>query len=130
MSEPGEFVFVPRKLTVRDSVMQIGNNTSKSAASIQNKTALNAREMESLVTDQFEAVQQREHRDTRDFLGTRTSSRRRCLYQEGKEARECCNIPRTKPIVASVPQCCSNCKIGIPQTMDPTLRYKMMVTCR
>ena len=48
--------------SVRDSVTQIGNNTSKS-----------------VVTDQLEAVQQREHRDTR------TS------YQEGQEARECCS---------------------------------------
>ena len=35
MSEPCEFVFVPRKFTVRDSVTQIGNNTSKSGESIQ-----------------------------------------------------------------------------------------------
>ena len=77
MSEPGEFVFVPRKLTVRDSVTQVGNNTSKSGG-----------ETENLVTDQLEAVQQREHRDTREFLGTRTSSRRRCQYQEGKEVCE------------------------------------------
>ena len=56
MSEPGEFVFVPRKLTVRDSVMQIVNNTSKSEVSIQSRTALNAGEMENLATDQLEAV--------------------------------------------------------------------------
>ena len=55
MSELCEFVFDPKKLTVRDSVTQIGNNTSKSEASIQSKTALNAREMENLVTDQLEA---------------------------------------------------------------------------
>ena len=84
MSEPFEFVFVPRKLSVRDSVTQIGNNISKSEASIQSRTALNAGEMETSVTDKLEAVQQREHR-------TGTSSRRRCQYQEGKEARECCN---------------------------------------
>ena len=45
MSEPCEFVFVPRKLTVRDSVTQIGINTSKSEASIQSSTALNVGEM-------------------------------------------------------------------------------------
>ena len=44
-SEPCEFVFVPRKLTVQDLVMQIGNNTSKSEASIQSRTALNAGEV-------------------------------------------------------------------------------------
>ena len=37
---------------------------------------------------------------------------------------------RTKPIVASVQQYCSNCKIGVLQAMDPTLHYKMMVTSR
>ena len=31
----------------------------------------------------------------------------------------------TKPIFASVLQCCSNCKIGILLNMDPTLHYKM-----
>ena len=46
MSEPCEFVFVPMKLTVQDSVMQIGNNTSKSEAPIQSRTALNPGEME------------------------------------------------------------------------------------
>ena len=48
------------------------------------------------MTDQLEAIQQREHRDTRDFLGTGTSSRRGCQYQEGKEARECCNNAQNK----------------------------------
>ena len=81
---------------MRVSVTQIGNNNSRSEASIQIKTALNAGEMENLVTDQLEAVQQREHRDTRDLLGTGTSSRRGCQYQEGKEARECCNNAQTK----------------------------------
>ena len=86
----------PKKLTVRDSIMQNGNNTSKSEVSIQSKTALNAGEMETLVTDQLEAVQQKELRDTREFLGTGTSSRRRCQYEEGKEARECYNNTKNK----------------------------------
>ena len=42
------------------------------------------------------SVQQREPRDTRDFLGSGTSSRRRCQYQEGKEARKCCNNTQNK----------------------------------
>ena len=46
MTKPWEFVLVPRKVAVRDPVMQIGNNTSKSEASIQSRTALNAGEME------------------------------------------------------------------------------------
>ena len=79
------------KLTVRDSVTQVGNHTSKSEASIQSRTALNAGETESSVTDQMEAGQRREYKDTRDFLDTRTSSRRRCQYQEGEELRKCCN---------------------------------------
>ena len=69
MSEPCEFVFVPMKLTVQDW---------------------------NLVTDPLEAVQQRKHRDTRDVLGTGTSSRRRCQYQEGQEARECCKNTQNK----------------------------------
>ena len=44
MSERGEFVFVPMKRAVRDSVAQIGNHTSKSEASIHSGTALNAGE--------------------------------------------------------------------------------------
>ena len=60
-----------KKLPVRDSVTQIGNDTSKSGA-------------------------QREKRDTRDFLGTGTSWRRRCQYQEGKEERKCCNKTQNK----------------------------------
>ena len=95
-TEPCEFVFVPRKLTVRDSVTQIGNNTSKSEASIQSWTALNVGETDNLAMDQLETVQQREHRDTRDFLGTGTSSRRGCQFQEGKEARNCCNNTQNK----------------------------------
>ena len=49
MSEPCELAFVPRKLTVRDLVTQIGNNTSKTEASIQSRTAFNAGEMENSV---------------------------------------------------------------------------------
>ena len=91
MSKPCEFVFAPMKLTVRDSVTQIENNVSESEASIQSRTALNAGEMENSVTDQLEAGQRRESKGTRDFLDTRTSSRRRCQYQEGEELRKCCN---------------------------------------
>ena len=83
-----------------DSVMLIGNNTSKSEASIQRVTALNAGGMENLATDQLEAVQQREHRDTRDFLCNGTSSRRRCQYQEENKRANIATIRRTKPIVA------------------------------
>ena len=55
MSGSCKFVFVPRKLTVRDSVMQIVNNNAKSQASIQSRTAWNVGEMENLVADQLEA---------------------------------------------------------------------------
>ena len=79
MSKPCEFVLVPMKLAVRDSVAQIGNTTSKSEASIQRRTALNAGETESSVTDQLRARQQKEYKDTRDFLDTRTSSSRSLL---------------------------------------------------
>ena len=101
---------------------QTGSNTPKSETSIQSRTALNAREMEDLVTDQLEAAQQREHRDTRDFVDTRTSSRRRCQYQEGKEVQEMLQqCAKESRFVASVQQHCSNRKIGILLTMDPTL---------
>ena len=76
--------------------MEIGNNTSKSEALIQSRTALKAGEMENLVTEQLEAVLRREHRDTREFPGTGKSSRRRCQYHEGKEARDCCNNTQNK----------------------------------
>ena len=83
-------VFVPRKLSVRDSEcrMQIGNDTSKSEASIQSETALNAGETDNSSTDQLEARHQKEHKDVRYFWDTRTSSRRRLQYQEGKELRK------------------------------------------
>ena len=70
---------------------QVGNHTSKSEASIQSRTALKAGETENSVTDQLEAGQQREYKDTRDFLDTRTSLRRRCQHQEGEELRTCYN---------------------------------------
>ena len=71
---------------------QIGNNISKSEASIQSRTALNAGETENSLTKQLEAIQ----RYARLPGCTGTSSRRRCQYQEGKEARECCNNAQNK----------------------------------
>ena len=56
MSEPCEFVFVPRKLNVQESLRQIENGTSQSEASILIRTALDAGEMETLMTDQLEAA--------------------------------------------------------------------------
>ena len=56
MSELFESEFVPRKLSARDSVTQIGNNTSKSGESTQSRTALNAGETQNWVMDQLEAV--------------------------------------------------------------------------
>ena len=55
------------KHTVRYSVAQIGNYTSKSEASIQSGTALNAGETENSLTDRLEAEQLREHKDMQDF---------------------------------------------------------------
>ena len=88
MNEPCEFDFVLMKRAVRDSVAQIGNHTSKSEASIQSETALNAGETETSLTDRLEAEQQREHKDIARLLDTRTSSRRRLQYQEGQELRK------------------------------------------
>ena len=63
MSEPCEFEFVPMKRAVRDSVAQIGNHTSKSEASIQSETALNAGETENSSRNLLETRHQREHKD-------------------------------------------------------------------
>ena len=70
MSELCEFELVLTQRSVRGVVAQIGNLTSKSEASIQGETALNAGETENYSTDQLEARHQREHKDTRDFLGS------------------------------------------------------------
>ena len=116
MSEPCEFEFVPRKRAVRDSVAQIGNRTSKSEASIQSETALDAGETENSSMDQLEARHQREHKDVRFFR----YQGRRLQYRRRKRIAQ--NTGKM-PIIASVLQCCSNCEIGM--TMDPTLHYKM-----
>ena len=91
--------------------MQIGNNTSKSEPSIQSRTALNAGEMENLVTDQLEAVQRWEHRDTRDILGTGTSRDEDVSIKKEQKRANVATTRRTKPIVACVLQYCSNRKI-------------------
>ena len=115
---------------MRVSVTQIGNNISKSEASIQIRTALHAGEMENLVTDQLEAVQQREHRYAR-LSGYRNQfETRMSVSRREKKRAKVSTMRKTKPIVASVLQYCSNRKIGILQAMDPTPHYKMMVTSR
>ena len=124
MSKPCEFVFVPMKLAVQDSVAQIGNHTSKSEAFIQSETALNAGETENHSMDQLEATHQREHKDARYFW---TPEQVQDEDFSIKKDKNCANIGKM-PIIASVLQCCSNRKTGIPQAMDPTLHYKMMVT--
>ena len=95
MSEPCEFEFVPRKRAVRDSVAQIGNHTSKSEASIQCETALNAGVMWNSSTDLFEARHQREHK--------------RCtiLWIPEQVQDEDFSIKKEKNCAI----CCSNCKI-------------------
>ena len=72
---------------------QIGNNISKSGASILSRTALNIGDTENLVMDQLEALQRREHRDTRDFSAFQ---KRSCQLKEGKEARKCCKNAQNK----------------------------------
>ena len=63
MNEPCQIEIIPMKRAVRDSVAQIGNHTSKSEASIQSGTALNAGETENYLTDRLEAEQEREHKE-------------------------------------------------------------------
>ena len=52
---PREFEFAPMKRAVRDSVVQIGNHTSKSEASIQSVTTLKVGETENSLTDRLKA---------------------------------------------------------------------------
>ena len=100
---------------------QIGNNTSKSGVSIQSKTALNVGEMESLATDQLEAIQQREHREIRETFWVREQVRDEDVsIKKEKKRANVATTRRTRPILASVLQYCSNCEIGILQAMDPT----------
>ena len=112
---------MPSKRDVRDSVVQIGNHTSKSEMLIQSETALNAGESENHSMDQLEAIHRREHKDARYFR------RPEQVQDEGvciKKEKDCTNIGK-RPIIASALQCYSNCEIGILLTMDPTLHYKM-----
>ena len=112
MSEPCE-------CAVRD-LAQIGNHPSKSEASIQKVTALNVGETENSLTDRLEAGQQREHKDMRYFW------KREQVQCEDFSIKEktCANVG-TKPIIASLQQCCSNCELVFYKTMDPTVHYKM-----
>ena len=104
------------KLTVRDSVAQIGTHTSKSEASIQSGTALNAGETDNSLTDRLEAEQQRNTK-MYETLDTRTSSRRRLQYQEGEELRKCWKEAN---------RCFSTAMLfKLQETMDPTLHYTM-----
>ena len=90
---------------------QIGNNISKSGASILSRTALNIGETENLVMDQLEALQRREHRDTLDFSALQ---KRSCQLKEGKKKRaNVTKMRKTKTIVTFVLQYCSKRKIGI-----------------
>ena len=98
MSEPCGFEFVPMKRAVRDSVAQIGNHISKSEASIQSGTALNAGETENSLTDRLEAEQQREHKDMRDFwIQEQVQDEDFSIMKE----KNCTNVGK-KPIVVLV----------------------------
>ena len=105
MSEPCEFEFAPLNRAVRDSVVQIGNNTSKSEASIQSVTALNVGETENSLTDRLKAGQQREHKDMRYFW---IQEQVRDEDFSIKKEKNCANVG-TKPIFASVLQ--QHCKL-------------------
>ena len=88
MSKPCEFEFVPRKLTVRDSVAQIGNYTSKSEVLIQSRTALNVGELENLATDQIGSITaKRTLRYARNFW-VPEQVQDEMLVSRGKEARQ------------------------------------------
>ena len=78
---------MPVKRSVRDLVAQIGNHTSKSEASIQSETALNAGETKNSLTERLSRTAKGTQSHAR-LLDTRTSSRRRLQYQEGEEVRK------------------------------------------
>ena len=88
------------KHAIRDSVAQIGNHTSQDGK-------VNAK-----ICETFWIQEQVRDEDV-----------------SIKKEKNCANVA-TKPIVASVLQCCSIRKIGVLQAMDPTLHYTMMVTSR
>ena len=78
MGELCEFEFVPRKRAVQDSVAQIGNHTS---------TALNCWRNGELSDGSIGSNTSKGKQRCTILLDTRTSSRRRLQYQEGKELR-------------------------------------------
>ena len=89
MSEHCEFEFAPMKRAVRDPVAQIGNHTSKSEASIQSGTALNAGETENSLDGSIGSRTAKGTQRYARLLDTRTSSRWRPQYQGREELRKC-----------------------------------------
>ena len=90
---------------------QIGNHISKSEASIQSVTALTIVETENFLTDRLKARHQREHKDVRySWIQEQVRDEDFSI----KKGKNYANVG-TKPIFASVLQCCSKCKIGILQ---------------
>ena len=78
-------------------VVQIRTHESKSEMLIQSETVSNAEETENHSMDQLEGIHQREYKDTRQ-------------WQE-----RIAQISEQRPIIASVLQWYSNCKIGVLQ---------------
>ena len=108
MSELCGIEWVPMKRAVRDLVALIGNHTSKSEASIQSVTALNAGETVNSLTDRLEAIHQRGYKDERYFgyknkFETKTSvSRRRRIAQmleRSQSLLQYCNVVRIARLV-------------------------------
>ena len=79
-------------------MVQIRNHNSKSEVLIQSETALNAGETENHSMDQLEAIQQREHKDSRYFwIPEQVQDHDFSIKKE----KNCANIGRI-PIIASV----------------------------
>ena len=121
----------PMNRTVRDSVTQIGNHTSKSETSIQSRIALNVGETENLVTDHLEAVQQREHRRYARLSGywnqfeTKMSVSRR--KRSARMLQQCAEQSQSLLLYYNIVQIA---RLVFHRAMDPTLHYKMRVTCQ
>ena len=102
MSEFREFEFVPMKRAVRDSVAQIGNDTSKSETSIQSVTALKVGETENSLADRLKVGQQTKLKDMRYFW---MQEQVRDEDFSIKKEKNCANVG-PKPTIASEQQHC------------------------
>ena len=107
-----KFEFAPMKRAVRDPVAQIGNHTSKSEASIQSGTALNAGGTENSLDG---SIGSRTAQGTRRYARLLDTRNKFKMEASVSRKRRLAQMLESSQSFASVLQCCSNCKIGILQ---------------